>query len=637
MTGCGLLVSAGKPGVFFLRTLKMNESGLKDMKSRSAVGDRLWSAGVLERVVAGLAFVFLSCVAAPASTSVFYPLEFDRRALSGSFGEYRPTHLHAGVDFATFGQNGVPVKALANARVYRVRSSSGGYGNVLYLLHDDGRRSVYAHLERFLPSVAALFPRPPHPLGGDEAGEAMEVYPTTTIRVRRGQVIGWSGESGSGLPHLHLEVRDAEDRPIHPVTAGLLSVEDRVPPRIDEVIVEPADAASTVNGGGSPWIVDSAQAGSVVAVAGRCRVLVSASDVDGRLGGTLAPRLLRLLVDGRTWSTIEMCSFSYGRDREWAKVYDAYRTGFGPTVYVFDLTGPDGAAEVLSGRGALPAPETSADVVIEVEDMAGLSRRFSLRLVADRVPAGTGARARGGARGIGDDGEHIGPGGIVVVRGGTEWRAASVGAGRLAECSWSGVLAPAAERSAVLLGDVRILGASPGTTLYALRGSRMTRPAQAVSEPILLGPFGQPLPSGTTVSVSNVGSANGLARFRNGSWSWLGGSRQGDLLASRLDHLVPIVPVRDTAAPVATWSSAGTSRGGWARGDLLVTDDFSGVDAESVRVTSWWNERWRPVRGRFDRDRDRFVPAARWASGQRLRVEVLDRAGNASTAEVVVP
>ncbi len=562
----------------------------------------------------------------------FYPLDYGRRAVSGSFGEYRPGHLHAGIDLATFGKTGVPVRALADGRVYRLRSSAGGYGNVIYLQHADGRRSVYAHLKKFIPSIAALLPRPAHELGGDMSGNAMEVYPTRVTRVRRGQVIGWVGESGSGLPHLHLEVRDGDDRPIHPVTAGLLAVRDRVPPAIHYVLVEPADGASSVNGGASPWLIDSTTRGAVVAVSGRVRVLVSASDVDGAMGGTLAPRRLRLFVGDRAWTTIEMRAFTYGRDKEWASVYDAYRTGFGPTTYVFDLTGPDGAAEVVRSGGLLPSPSSSATARIEVEDMAGLSRSLTFRLSSDS------AEARGGRRATGDHGEHIGRGGVAIVRGGSEHRVSGPGMGRIADARWSGVEAVAAsDRPIVLLDRVRIIGAPRGAVVYAVEGSSLPRPSQAMGAPLLVGPFGLVLEPNSTVSVTGIGEANGLARYRNGSWSWIGGSRQGDLLAARLDVLLPLVPVRDTDAPrIELVAAGGVERTGRAS-VISVIDDFSGVDAESVEVRVLTAGDWVRVAGRFDRDRDHFIPVSRWSSGQRLRVTAHDEAGNGAFREIDVP
>lgn len=606
--------------------LEAQVTGLKGLAGRLCRSRHIF------RTAALVAIVLAPLLGAPSARGQedFAPLDLPRRAVSGSFGEYRPTHLHAGIDFATFGRTGIPVRAIADGRVYRVRSSAGGYGNVVYLRHDDGRRSVYAHLERFAPEIAALLPRRPHELGGDAEGGSMEVYPTRTVRVRRGDVIAWSGESGSGLPHLHLEVRDAEDRPVHPVRSGLVTVRDRVPPRIDYVVIEPADPASSINGGGSPWRIDSTVRDAAVTVNGRCRILVSAFDHDGQLGGTLAPRLLEMTVDEASWSRIEMAAFTYGRDREWADVYDAYRTGYGPTAYVFDLTGRDGAAEVLRSRGAVSAPTGEARIALRVEDMAGLAASFGFRLVAD--PAG----ARGGFRVTGQHGEHIDRGGLSVVRNGQESRFRGPGGGQASDGRWSAAAADGrGDRPVLLIDRVRIAGVPRGLEVIAFEGASIPAPPQAVGPVLLLGPLGAPLERNATVSVTGIGEANGLARYRNGTWSWLGGSRQGDLIASRLDHLLPIVPVRDTVPPEIGWDVE--TRRGRRTAIVRIEDDFSGVDPEQIEVVKVVEDRRIPVRGRFDRDRDRFLPADRLRSGERLVVRAVDDAGNAATRSLTVP
>lgn len=503
----------------------------------------------------------------------------------------------------------------------------GGYGNVIYIRHDDGRRSVYAHLERFIPAIAALMPRVPHRLGGDSSGEPMEVYPRDGVRIRRGQVIAFTGESGAGQPHLHLEVRDSEDRPIHPARTGFWTMEDHVPPVIDGVIIEPADASSTVNGGASPVRVAPNVNGAVVTMTGHCRILVAAADGDGRLGGLLTPRKVTLVIGGRKWSEIRMESFTYGRDRELSRVYDLYRTGFGPTAYVFDLTGPNGAAEVLRGGGVVSTPAEAVPVRIEVEDMVGNKRSMRLSL------APTGVVPRGGAREFAGDAEGINRGGIVVVRDGVEQRAAGVGAGRLADATYEGVAASSVPvgRAMVFFNRVRLLGIQREGIVYALTGSRLAPPAQAVDAPVLLGPFGVALEGAGTVSVSGIRNGNGLARYHNGGWSWIGGSLNRDIVSARLDFLAPIVVVCDTDPPhIEVISDRGLP-------DLKITDDFSGVDADAVTVSEQVGESWMPVSGRFDSDRDHFAPDEAWGDRPRLlRVQARDHAGNVVSRDVTM-
>ena len=102
----------------------------------------------------------------------------------GYFGCPRPGHLHNGVDFLA--PTGVPIHAADGGVVASVESpgESGGYGNFVCIQHRPSLATCYAHMSAFAANV-----RP-------------------GARVRRGQVIGLVGSTGSSsAPHLHFEVR----------------------------------------------------------------------------------------------------------------------------------------------------------------------------------------------------------------------------------------------------------------------------------------------------------------------------------------------------------------------------------------------------------------------------------------------
>ena len=87
---------------------------------------------------------------------------------------------HDGLDFAA--KIGTPVYAPADAVIQRARSSNYGYGNQLTLNHTMGFISTYSHLSKFKVKQGEF--------------------------VKKGQLIGWTGNSGlSTGPHLHYEIR----------------------------------------------------------------------------------------------------------------------------------------------------------------------------------------------------------------------------------------------------------------------------------------------------------------------------------------------------------------------------------------------------------------------------------------------
>ena len=117
--------------------------------------------------------------------------------ITGSFGEYRNDHLHAGVDLSTYASTGHDVLAIKEGWLYRIKKRDTGEGNTVYLKHPDKTISVYAHLEDFSPKIEAFI----------NQKKPFDIFPDTRISFEEGEVLGYTGESGRGFPHLHLEIR----------------------------------------------------------------------------------------------------------------------------------------------------------------------------------------------------------------------------------------------------------------------------------------------------------------------------------------------------------------------------------------------------------------------------------------------
>jgi murein DD-endopeptidase MepM/ murein hydrolase activator NlpD len=98
--------------------------------------------------------------------------------VTGRFGEPRPGHFHEGIDIPR--PVGTPIRAAATGRVV-MREWQDGYGKYTCIRHVRVL-TCYAHQSRFHTRVGDM--------------------------VRQGQVIGFTGDSGtSEAPHLHFEVR----------------------------------------------------------------------------------------------------------------------------------------------------------------------------------------------------------------------------------------------------------------------------------------------------------------------------------------------------------------------------------------------------------------------------------------------
>lgn len=156
--------------------------------------------------------------------------------LSGTFGELRSNHFHAGIDISSVtGSIGQPIYAAADGFIDRIRVQETGYGNVLYIKHPRGYTTVYAHLLRFSPEVERYVREAQYKR---ERFEVDLQPPDGLFKVRQGEVIGKMGNSGSSEgPHLHFEIRStATQKALNPLLFGL-PIPDREPPELRDMKV----------------------------------------------------------------------------------------------------------------------------------------------------------------------------------------------------------------------------------------------------------------------------------------------------------------------------------------------------------------------------------------------------------------
>ena len=174
-----------------------------------------------------LTIFFLYASIINSQNSGDYPLEIPI-ILSGTFGELRPNHFHAGIDIKTKGTEGFKVYSIGDGYVSRIQITHGGYGKALYIKHDNGQSSVYAHLQKFSPKIEKIVKE----IQYSKESYTFRTYPSKDeIRISEKELIGFSGNTGRSFgPHLHYELRDELDRPINPMAFKNYSVRDTIPP-----------------------------------------------------------------------------------------------------------------------------------------------------------------------------------------------------------------------------------------------------------------------------------------------------------------------------------------------------------------------------------------------------------------------
>lgn len=536
--------------------------------------------------------------------------------LSGSFGEYRPGHFHAGLDFATGGQVGLPVYASLPGGVVRVRASGTGYGRSVYLQADDGRLLVYGHLDAFDEPLASYVAAVQ-----DSAGEyEQDLWPDPArFRMSAGQRLGWSGRSGTDAPHLHFEIRRG-DVAYNPLLAGV-SVEDTVKPVIRRVALLPVRSLADASWEGRPQVLECTGSDTALIV-GQERLVVEA--VDARADGqfTMAPWRVALegggaqvecRFDSVSWADgMSEVDFVYDRGRAMPAGRHAVVLG-APPGFRPRVLRAGGPAEGGAGDLVVPSSGRPFTVRLIVQDVAGHTATETLAL--GPAPAGgRGARAPAGTWVAADS----------AARGGLTGFAWSAAAGALFETS---------RLSAANLGrpeapeelKARSHAFALGPALTPLR-----RPLRVGIE--APGPARGPA-SGDARLRAVESPATGLYRDTGGGWEWLGAALDGreGWIGAETRVLGRFALFRDVAAPrirllpPAREPGAGVAAR-WVL-EAFVTEEGSGVDArgsafvvDGRRVPSEWDAventlRWRPP-GRPARGR------------HELEIVVADRAGN---------
>ncbi|MFN5493787.1 MAG: M23 family metallopeptidase [Bacteroidota bacterium] len=183
---------------------------------------------------------------AQTDTSYFrWPLDIPI-SLSGNFAELRNNHFHSGLDIRTNSREGLPVYAVADGYVSRIKVSPYGYGKALYVTHPNGKVSVYAHLRNYADSIRTFVEDEQY----NQKKFEVELFPKKgELLVKKGEVIAFSGNTGgSEGPHLHFEIRDEKTEwALNPLKQGF-HLPDSVSPELITIKLQPINETSSVNG-----------------------------------------------------------------------------------------------------------------------------------------------------------------------------------------------------------------------------------------------------------------------------------------------------------------------------------------------------------------------------------------------------
>ena len=145
-----------------------------------------------------------------------FSVPVDNPRITSTFGEFRALgskgpHFHMGVDFSTALSEGKPVYAAADGYLVRIEIDDDDiYGYTLVLDHENGYRSLYAHMSSFAPKLKEIVEDLKREFGNQRI---VVEFPPRSVFFRKGEIVGFSGKTGEATwPHVHFEIRDESER-----------------------------------------------------------------------------------------------------------------------------------------------------------------------------------------------------------------------------------------------------------------------------------------------------------------------------------------------------------------------------------------------------------------------------------------
>lgn len=262
------------------------------------------------------------------------------RWMTSSFAETRPRRMHAAIDIKTWNRTGYKVFAIRDGYIQRIRVSPFGYGKVIYQKLDTGEIAIYAHLDGFNAQLEAYIVNAQE----KDGRYSLDRYLTPNVfPVKQGEILGFTGETGIGVPHLHFEMRDAQNRPFNPLLRGF-EIEDSVPPTPNGMVVLPLTPGSRVNDDFRPQRYALQKISQSIyridesfTIEGEIGLAVNCFDKTDEGNNNFHVYQLDLFIDDKPHFSIKYDKYSYGQNHfvQLERNFRLERQGYGRFIHLF--------------------------------------------------------------------------------------------------------------------------------------------------------------------------------------------------------------------------------------------------------------------------------------------------------------
>ncbi len=308
-----------------------------------------------------------------------WPLDLTPEIVA-NFGELRVNHYHMGLDCRTAQKQNLPVYAVADGYISRIKIEPLGFGRAIYIDHPNGYTSLYAHLNDFFPELEQYVKEQQYKL----KSWAVDLHFTPgQFPVEKCKFIAYSGNTGASQgPHVHFEIRDSKtEKVLNPTLFGL-PLPDTIAPDIMRLAIYDREQSSYEQ---SPRIfslvkkdsfyttvppiikVDARELSFGISASDRCN---GSSNRNGIFSATL-------YENNQPVSGFRMNNIGYDETRYLnAHIDYKLRSGGGPMIqHITRLPGyPDGIYSTISNNGLISITDTLVHFLrITVSDADGNS------------------------------------------------------------------------------------------------------------------------------------------------------------------------------------------------------------------------------------------------------------------------
>lgn len=157
-------------------------------------------------------------------------------SVTGSFGELRNNHFHAGIDLrAGSGLHGDDILSAADGYISKIIIDSDDYGKSMYIAHPNGMMTVYGHLNDFRKDISEYIKAKQYL---NKSFQLELKFDPDDFPVKAGEQVAFMGNTGASRgKHLHFELRNASGEEVWDPFSFGLHLKDEIKPIIRRIKV----------------------------------------------------------------------------------------------------------------------------------------------------------------------------------------------------------------------------------------------------------------------------------------------------------------------------------------------------------------------------------------------------------------